>query len=57
MRLETIRVGGSLCTSVAALQRFCQRLSEGHHDRGTVDTVRGSVAGERAARELERMGI
>ncbi len=25
--LETIQVGGTLCTSVEALQRFCERLS------------------------------
>jgi hypothetical protein len=28
IRLETIRVGGSTCTSEAALQRFFDRLSE-----------------------------
>jgi hypothetical protein len=27
VRLETIRIGGSLCTSVEALQRFFERLS------------------------------
>jgi hypothetical protein len=27
VRLETIRVGGSLCTSAEALQRFFERLS------------------------------
>ena len=27
VRLETIRVGGTLCTSREALQRFCERLS------------------------------
>lgn len=27
IRLETIRVGGSLCTSVEAIQRFCESLS------------------------------
>ena len=27
VRLETIKVGGSMCTSIEALQRFCERLS------------------------------
>ena len=27
IRLETIHVGGVLCTSVEALQRFCDQLS------------------------------
>jgi len=31
-RLETIRVGGSLCTSIEAIQRFCDALS-GDADR------------------------
>ncbi len=28
VRLETIQVGGTLCTSLEALQRFCDRLSD-----------------------------
>jgi hypothetical protein len=28
VRLEVIRVGGALCTSVAALQRFFERLAQ-----------------------------
>jgi hypothetical protein len=31
--LETIRVGRTLCTSVDAIQRFCERLSRGRSDR------------------------
>jgi hypothetical protein len=27
VRLETIRVGGTLCTTVSAIQRFCDALS------------------------------
>jgi len=27
-RLETIRVGGTICTSTESLQRFCDRLSK-----------------------------
>jgi len=30
VRLETIQVGGSLCTSLEALQRFFDRLSKAH---------------------------
>lgn len=29
IRLETIRVGGTLCTSTEAVQRFCDRLTAG----------------------------
>jgi len=28
IRLETIRIGGTLCTSIEALQRFFDRLSD-----------------------------
>lgn len=28
IRLETIRVGGTLCTSTEALQRFCERCTD-----------------------------
>jgi uncharacterized protein DUF1580 len=35
VRLETIRVGGSLCTSVEALQRFCEQLTRSD-DRSVV---------------------
>lgn len=27
-KLETLRIGGVVCTSIEALQRFCDRLSE-----------------------------
>ena len=29
VRLEAIKVGGTLCTSAEAIQRFCERLTEG----------------------------
>lgn len=32
VRLETIQVGGTLCTSIEALQRFFERLSEPARD-------------------------
>jgi hypothetical protein len=31
--LETIRVGRTICTSVDAIQRFCERLSRSRSDR------------------------
>ena len=30
IRLETIRVGGTMCTSVEALQRWCEALTNGN---------------------------
>ena len=53
-RLETIRVGGSLCTSVEALQRFFDKLTDREsarthlHDRGDI---------EAAELELDRLGV
>ena len=29
VKLEALRVGGTLCTSIEAIQRFCERLTEG----------------------------
>lgn len=54
--LETIQVGGTLCTSREAVQRFCDRLS-------TPRVAQPEVAGPvrmgalNAARELDREGI
>ena len=39
VRLETIRVGGSLCTSVQALQRFFDRLSGPRGDAAAAGRV------------------
>lgn len=57
IHLETIRVGGTLCTSREALQRFCERLST---ERAAVpprppskDTGRNRVVAEK----LDRAGI
>jgi uncharacterized protein DUF1580 len=36
VRLETIRVGCTLCTSVEAIQRFCERLTASQPLRGNV---------------------
>ena len=61
VKLETIRVGGTLCTSVEALQRFFERLSA--TDSGATDapTLRSPCARQKAIqqadRELEKLGI
>ena len=50
IRLETIRIGGSLCTSLEALQRFCDRLTQAQH--GEVSVSPESLA--RRGPELKR---
>jgi len=59
IRLETIRVGGTLCTSVEALQRFCERLSD--PDGSEASAAFTSKSRERqiakAERDLEQAGI
>ena len=59
VRLETIQVGGCKCTSLEALQRFCDRLTQGldpeaQPARSSVRPQRAAVAAER---ELEREGL
>ena len=58
VRLPTIRVAGTLCTSVEGFQWFCERLSEGG---GTLDPVRTSTARRKVAakvdRELDALGV
>src|SRR4051812_43788931 len=39
IRLETIRVGGTLCTSAEAIQRFFQQLSCENHEDRTLDST------------------
>jgi len=57
VQLETIRIGGTLCTSEEALVRFFQRLSS-HNPECPVRTPRSRQrAIERADRELRRAGI
>jgi hypothetical protein len=55
VRLETIRVGGSLCTSIEALQRFFDRLttvgSEPYEGRGT------KPGQTRVEKELQQFGL
>ena len=57
--LETVAVGGTLCTSREALQRFFDRLTE---QRGSPKTVLRPLAHHRAAikkaeQELDEAGI
>lgn len=53
--LETLQVGGTLCTSVEALQRFCNRLSGDEPDVRPTNSRRRDI--ERAEQELKRAGI
>jgi hypothetical protein len=61
VKLETIRIGGSLCTSVEALQRFFERLSAGDAVPSSAPEIRTSAARKRAfeqaRQELRRAGI
>ena len=58
VRLETIQVGGSRCTSVEALQRFFERLTAAVDGPGqSVTPARRRREIERAERELDAAGI
>ena len=59
IRLETIQVGGSKCTSIEALQRFCERLTQDANPQAepTRTIARRRRAAEAAVRELEREGV
>ncbi len=54
-RLETLAVGGRICTSREALQRFFERLSQPGQSTGHRTSRKQAV--ERAERELRRQGI
>lgn len=58
VRLETIRVGGTTCTSTEAINRFCERLTERPRIGSPRPTPTGQrKAAERASRELDAIGI
>ena len=59
VRLETIQVGGTKCTSIEALQRFCERLTHGNGSapESPRSPARRRRAAESAERELERQGV
>ena len=60
VQLESIPIGGTLCTSAEALQRFFERLAELRKPAAEVIVV-GPTARQRAARqaecELEKLGF
>jgi hypothetical protein len=66
IRLETIQVGGTCCTSREALQRFFEALTlarggptgrtSGAEQAGVRTAARRHQDSQRAARELEEMG-
>jgi hypothetical protein len=56
VKLETIRVGGTLCTSFEALQRFFERLTEGNSVRPQTTRQRQREIATAEA-ELEQAGI
>jgi hypothetical protein len=59
VKLPTIQVGGTRCTSVEAFQWFCERLGTPNGDsRSATYPSRGRrKAADRAERELDTVGI
>lgn len=57
VRLETLRVGGTLCTSVEAIQRFCNALSKADAAADVFERVRTTSASDRAADALAARGV
>jgi hypothetical protein len=58
--LETIRVGGTLCTSIQALQRYCEGLSARQKPTGKPVRDAGTSArrsNEEVARRLDEIGL
>ena len=57
VRLEAVRVGGTLMSSVPAYERFVARCSEGLERDAPRSPAERSRASEDAARRLETLGI
>jgi len=58
VRLEVIRVGGTLCTSREALQRFCEKLTEQQEAARTTSARKSREKGiADAEAELSRDGM
>lgn len=58
VRLETLQIGGTRCTSREALQRFCETLTHGKPvSRPAEVTRRRQRELERVGRELQAAGI
>jgi hypothetical protein len=55
--LETIQIGGTLCTSREALQRFFARLSRAQPAPAQATTALRRRAVQRADEELDQIGI
>lgn len=57
VRLEVIRVGGSLCTSLEALQRFCERCTDPSNRPPSSTSKSREREIKKAERELDAAGI
>jgi hypothetical protein len=57
VKLETLRVGGTLCTSLEALQRFCERCSDPSAAAPTTTSKSRKREIASAERELTEAGI
>ncbi len=57
VRLETIRVGNTICTSMEALQRFFERCTDRSTKPLRVTRRQRGCQIERAERELDEAGI
>jgi hypothetical protein len=55
--LASIQVGGTLYTSVEAIQEFCARLSAGVPTPARPTSARRGAAAARAAAECDRLGL
>ena len=55
VRLETLQVGDTLCTSPEALQEFCERLTKDVAQPVTTDSRKREIAAAEA--ELDAAGI
>ncbi len=56
VRLESIKVGGEFCTSVEALQRFCERCTDPTAPKSRTSKTRQRAI-DKADRELAAEGI
>lgn len=57
VRLETIRVGGTLCTSIEAIQRFCNRLTHDAPGSREHSSIHDTSAADNAGRALDSLNI
>ncbi len=57
IRLETLRVGGSLCTSKEALQRFCEQLTVSDDKKSNHGVLPSTTEPNGPEKELERKGV